>query len=132
MRPAAAKAAQGPPAAASVREQVLPERQRPAAEGVGVPEQQQPEAAGGGGRGGGGAAAPGGGGGAGAGGGGLDGRGPAPPGMKEKSSASEDEIHGTCSWREARVTPRRVRFSVSSAIRSGVRISLSSSRTNRL
>ena len=52
--------------------------------------------------------------------------------MKEKSSASDDEIHGTCSLREARVTPTRVRFSVSSAIRSGVRISLSSSRTNRL
>ena len=52
--------------------------------------------------------------------------------MKEKSSASDDEIHGTCSWREARVTPTRVRFSVSSAIRSGVRISFSSSRTNRL
>src|SRR5260221_10523161 len=66
------------------------------------------------------------------GGGGLDGRGPEPPGMKEKSSASDDEIHGTCSLREARVTPTRVRFSVSSAIRSGVRISLSSSRTNRL
>src|SRR5437879_4448039 len=67
-----------------------------------------------------------------AGGGGLDGRGPAPPGMKEKSSASDDEIHGTCSLREARVTPTRVRFSDSSAIRSGVRISLRSSRTNRL
>ena len=52
--------------------------------------------------------------------------------MKEKSSASDDEIHGTCSWREARVTPTRVRFSVSSAIKSGVRISLSNSRTNRL
>ena len=52
--------------------------------------------------------------------------------MKEKSSASDDEIHGTCSWREARVTPTRVRFSVSSAIRSGVRISFSSSFTNRL
>ena len=57
---------------------------------------------------------------------------PEPLGMKEKSSASDDEIHGTCSWREARVTPTRVRFSVSSAIRSGVRISLSSSLTNRL
>ena len=66
------------------------------------------------------------------GGGGLAGRGPEPPGMKEKSSASDDEIHGTCSLREARVTPTRVRFSVSSAIRSGVRISLSSSCTNRL
>ena len=55
-----------------------------------------------------------------------------PPGMKEKSSASDDEIHGTCSLREARVTPTRVRFSVSSAIRSGMRISLSSSCTNRL
>ena len=52
--------------------------------------------------------------------------------MNEKSSASDDEIHGTCSLREARVTPTRVRFSVSSAIRSGTRISLSSSRTNRL
>src|SRR5947199_4902055 len=52
--------------------------------------------------------------------------------MKEKSSASDDEIHGTCSWREARVTPTRVRFSVSSAIKSGVRISLSNSFTNRL
>src|SRR5579863_5016297 len=49
------------------------------------------------------------------------------PGMNEKSSASEDEIQGTCSLREARVTPTRVRFSVSSAIRSGTRISLSSS-----
>src|SRR6267154_2475617 len=78
------------------------------------------------------AAGAGGGGAAATGGGGLDGLGPAPPGVKEKSSASDDEIHGTCSWREARVTPRRVRFSVSSAIRSGVRISLSNSRTNRL
>src|SRR4051794_30134109 len=60
------------------------------------------------------------------------GRGPEPLGMKEKSSASDDEIHGTCSWREARVTPTRVRFSVSSAIKSGVRISFSSSFTNRL
>src|SRR5258707_15598291 len=67
-----------------------------------------------------------------AGGGGLDGRGPEPPGMKEKSSARDDEIHGTCSLREARVTPTRVRFSVSSAIRSGTRISLSNSCTNRL
>src|SRR4249920_2804473 len=66
-------------------------------------------------------------------GGGLGGRGlPGAPGMKEKSSASEDEIHGTCSCRDARVTPTRVRFSVSSAIRSGTRISLSNSRTNRL
>src|SRR5215207_1064850 len=64
--------------------------------------------------------------------GGLAGRGPEPLGMKEKSSASDDEIHGTCSWREARVTPTRVRFSVSSAIKSGVRISFSSSFTNRL
>src|SRR6185369_15874772 len=62
----------------------------------------------------------------------LVGRGPEPLGMKEKSSASDDEIHGTCSWREARVTPTRVRFSVSSAIKSGVRISFSSSFTNRL
>src|ERR1700761_3259457 len=54
------------------------------------------------------------------------------PGMKEKSSANEEEIHGTCSPREARVTPTRVRFSVSSAIRSGTRISLSNSWTNRL
>src|SRR3954465_6436866 len=53
-------------------------------------------------------------------------------GMKEKSSASEDEIHGTCSLREARVTPTRVRLSASSAIKSGTRISLSSSPTNRL
>ena len=52
--------------------------------------------------------------------------------MNEKSSASDDEIHGTCSLRDARVTPTRVRFSVSSAIRSGVRISLSNSLTNRL
>src|SRR5450631_4791259 len=54
------------------------------------------------------------------------------PGINEKSSAKEDEIHGTCSWREARVTPTRVRLSVSSAIRSGTRISLSNSCTNRL
>src|ERR1700726_1343647 len=67
------------------------------------------------------------------GGGGLGGRGlPGAPGMKEKSSANEDEIHGTCSCRDARVTPTRVRFSVSSAARSGTRISLSSSCTNRL
>src|SRR3954447_27075943 len=39
------------------------------------------------------------------------------PGMNEKSSAKDDEIHGTCSLREARVTPTRVRFRVSSAIR---------------
>src|SRR5262245_22758457 len=69
----------------------------------------------------------------GGGGGGVDGLEPAPPpGMKEKSSASDDEIQGTCSLREARVTPTLVRFSVSSAIRSGTRISLSNSRTNRL
>ena len=55
-----------------------------------------------------------------------------PSGTKEKSSASDDEIQGTCSPREARVTPTRVRFSVSSAVRSGTRISLSSSPTNRL
>ena len=67
-----------------------------------------------------------------AGGGGLAGRGPPRPGMNEKSSASDDEIHGTCSLREARVTPTRVRLSVSSAIRSGTRISFSSSCTNRL
>src|SRR4051794_4343174 len=60
------------------------------------------------------------------------GRDPLAPGMNEKSSASEEDIHGTCSPREARVTPILVRFSVSSAIRSGTRISLSSSWTNRL
>src|SRR5438034_9009827 len=65
-------------------------------------------------------------------GGGLPGRGPAPPGMKEKSSASDEETQGTCSLLGGRVTPTRVRFSVSSAIRSGTRISLSNSRTNRL
>src|SRR6202158_1212870 len=52
--------------------------------------------------------------------------------MNEKSSAREDEIQGTCSLRDARVTPTRVRLSVSSAIRSGTRISLSNSCTNRL
>src|ERR1700704_5395851 len=57
---------------------------------------------------------------------------PLAPGMKEKSSANEEEIQGTCSWREARVTPTRVRLRVSSAIRSGTRISFSSSCTNRL
>src|SRR5438477_4643589 len=62
---------------------------------------------------------------------GADGRATA-PGMKEKSSASEEEIHGTCSLREARVTPTRVRLSVSSAISSRTRISLSSCCTNRL
>src|SRR5947208_1904984 len=97
-----------------------------------------------GGGGGGAGAATGGGAGAGAGAGGaagavatgvdgeLAGRGPEPLGMKEKSSASDDEIHGTCSCRETRVTPTRVRLSVSSAIKSGVRISFSSSLTNRL
>src|SRR6266581_8393023 len=63
---------------------------------------------------------------------GPGGRGPPAPGINEKSSARDDEIHGTCSLRDARVTPTRVRLSVSSAIRSGTRISLSSSRTNRL
>src|SRR5882757_4736632 len=62
----------------------------------------------------------------------VDGRLPPEPGMKEKSSANDDEIHGTCSLREARVTPTRVLFSVSSAIRSGTRISFNSSCTNRL
>src|SRR3982075_1404557 len=62
---------------------------------------------------------------------GPDGR-PLAPGINEKSSANEDEIHGTCSLRDARVTPTRVRLSVSSAIRSGTRISLSSSPTNKL
>src|SRR5258706_12214112 len=57
---------------------------------------------------------------------------PLAPGLNEKSSANEDEIHGTCSLRDARVTPTRVRLSVSSAIRSGTRISLSNSCTNRL
>src|SRR6185437_9050589 len=37
------------------------------------------------------------------------------PGTKEKSSAREEEIQGICFWREARVTPTRVRLSVSSA-----------------
>src|SRR3954468_13976037 len=73
-----------------------------------------------------------GGGGRGAGGGVVVGRAPPAPGMNEKSSASDEDIHGTCSPREARVTPILVRFSVSSAIRSGTRISLSSSWTNRL
>src|SRR3954468_8427344 len=72
-------------------------------------------------------------GGAGGGGGGvIVGRDPPAPGMNEKSSASDEDIHGTCSPREARVTPILVRFSVSSAIRSGTRISLRSSWTNRL
>src|ERR1700716_4386967 len=62
---------------------------------------------------------------------GPDGR-PLAPGINEKSSANEDEIHGTCSLRDARVTPTRVRLSVSSAIRSGTRISFNSSCTNRL
>src|SRR6267154_1853857 len=57
---------------------------------------------------------------------------PLAPGINEKSSANDDEIHGTCSLRDARVTPTRVRLSVSSAIRSGTRISLSNSCTNRL
>src|SRR6516225_4973604 len=60
------------------------------------------------------------------------GRPPVAPGINEKSSAREDEIHGTCSPREARVTPTRVRLSVSSAIRSGTRISFRSSWTKRL
>src|SRR5690349_19481854 len=106
-------------------------------EGVGI----STRAGGGGGGIGAGAAAGGGGGGGGGatvatgrggGGGGVDGRLPGAPGMKEKSSASEEEIHGTCSPRDARVTPTRVRFSVSSAIRSGTRISFRSSCTNRL
>src|SRR5258708_34893031 len=63
---------------------------------------------------------------------GPGGRDPHAPGINEKSSAREDEIHGTCSLRDARVTPTRVRLSVSSAIRSGTRISLSNSCTNRL
>src|SRR5690242_1897658 len=54
------------------------------------------------------------------------------PGINEKSSASDEEIQGTCSLRDARVTPTRVRFKVSSAIRSGTRISFKSSCTNRL
>src|SRR5260370_3595379 len=62
---------------------------------------------------------------------GPDGRGPPVPGINEKSSAREDEIQGTCSPREARVTPTRVRLSVSSAIRSGTRTSFNSSCTNR-
>src|SRR6202007_1613428 len=57
---------------------------------------------------------------------------PPAPGTKEKSSDSEEEIQGICSCPEARRTPRRVWFSVSSAIRSGTRISLSSSCANRL
>src|SRR5215472_379906 len=82
---------------------------------------------GGGDGGGGGSDATGGGGGAG------DGRLPLPgvP-MNEKSSANEEESHGCCSRCEARVTPSRVRLSVSSALRSGTRISLSNSCTNRL
>src|SRR4051812_30200379 len=57
---------------------------------------------------------------------------PLAPGMNEKSSAMDDEIHGCCSRLDARVTPTRVRLSVSSAIWSGTRISLSNSCTNRL
>src|SRR5690606_32100039 len=52
--------------------------------------------------------------------------------LKENSSASEDDSHGTCSLREARVTPTRVRLSVSSAVRPGTRISFSNSLTNKL
>src|SRR5439155_2905203 len=63
---------------------------------------------------------------------GVAGRAPLAPGINEESSAREDEIHGTCSLRDARVTPTRVRLSVSSAIRSGTRISFNSSCTNRL
>src|SRR5947209_3207570 len=63
---------------------------------------------------------------------GAEGRDPPAPGINEKSSAREDEIHGTCSLRDARVTPTRVLLSVSSAISSGTRISLSNSCTNRL
>src|SRR5258706_694578 len=63
---------------------------------------------------------------------GAGGRDPPAPGINEKSSAREDEIHGTCSLRDARVTPTRVLLSVSSAIRSGTRISFSNSCTNRL
>src|SRR6266478_4574192 len=63
---------------------------------------------------------------------GAGGRDPPAPWINEKSSAREDEIHGTCSLRDARVTPTRVLLSVSSAIRSGTRISLSNSCTNRL
>ena len=54
------------------------------------------------------------------------------PGTKAKSSASDDEIHGTCSLRDALVTLTRVRFSASSAVRSGDLISFRSSLTNRL
>ena len=57
---------------------------------------------------------------------------PPEPGMNEKSSARDDEIHGCCSRLDARVTPTLVLLSVSSAIWSGTRISLSSSCTNRL
>src|SRR2546423_15058711 len=56
---------------------------------------------------------------------GADGRATA-PGMKEKASASEEEIHGTCSLREARGTPKRVRLGGSSANRPGERRSFGS------
>src|SRR5580698_4385734 len=77
------------------------------------------------------------GGGGGGGGGGSDaigpgGREPGAPGMNEKSSESDDESEGTCSPRDARVTPVRVLLRASSALRSGTRISLSNSCTNRL
>src|SRR6516165_4062758 len=62
----------------------------------------------------------------------IVGRPPVAPGINEKSSAREDDIHGTCSPREARVTPTRVRLSVSSAVRSGTRISFRSSWTKSL
>ena len=39
--------------------------------------------------------------------------------MKEKSSASEDEIHGTCSLREARVTPGMIYLSPTVRVRQG-------------
>src|ERR1700761_4993327 len=45
------------------------------------------------------------------------GRLPVAPGMKEKSSASDDEIHGTCSPREARGRATRGRLTVCPGIR---------------
>src|SRR5258708_2078859 len=53
------------------------------------------------------------------------------PGINEKSSANEDEIHGTCSLRDARVTPTPVRFTVSSAIKPATPISFTTSSPNR-
>ncbi|MFY9991329.1 MAG: hypothetical protein WAL40_09860, partial [Rhodoplanes sp.] len=52
--------------------------------------------------------------------------------VKKKSSASEDDTHGSCSLWEARATSFCALLKIASALKPGVRIFFSNSVMNRL